>query len=53
MGKLVEATHVTLGGEVGSTEWAFPYPSRRSFHAITLATVTDRWIQEYVAVVSR
>ena len=25
MGKLIEATHVTLGGEVGSTEWAFPY----------------------------
>lgn len=25
MGKLVEAVHVTLGGEVGSTEWAHPY----------------------------
>lgn len=25
MGKLVEATHVTLGGEVGSTDWALPY----------------------------
>jgi dihydrofolate reductase len=25
MGKLVEANHVTLGGEVGSTDWAFPY----------------------------
>jgi dihydrofolate reductase len=25
MGKLVEATHVSLGGEVGSTEWAMPY----------------------------
>jgi len=25
MGKLVEATHVTLGGEVGTTDWAFPY----------------------------
>ena len=24
-GKLVEATHVTLGGEVGSTDWALPY----------------------------
>lgn len=25
MAKLVEATHVTLGGEVGSTDWALPY----------------------------
>jgi dihydrofolate reductase len=25
MGKLVEATHVTLGGEVGTNDWAFPY----------------------------
>jgi len=25
MGKLVEATHVTLGGEVGSNDWALPY----------------------------
>jgi dihydrofolate reductase len=25
MSKLVEATHVTLGGEVGTTDWAFPY----------------------------
>ncbi len=25
MSKLVEANHVTLGGEVGSTDWAFPY----------------------------
>jgi hypothetical protein len=25
MGKLVETTHVTLGGEVGSNDWAFPY----------------------------
>ena len=25
MSKLVEATHVTLGGEVGSNDWAFPY----------------------------
>jgi hypothetical protein len=23
MGKLVEATHVTLGGEVGTNDWAF------------------------------
>jgi dihydrofolate reductase len=25
MGKLVEAVHVTLGGEVGTTNWAHPY----------------------------
>ena len=25
MSKLVEATHVTLGGEVGSNNWALPY----------------------------
>jgi dihydrofolate reductase len=25
MASLIEATHVTLGGEVGSTEWASPY----------------------------
>lgn len=25
MGKLVEAVHVTLGGEVGTTDWAHPY----------------------------
>jgi dihydrofolate reductase len=25
MGKLVEANHVTLGGEVGTNDWAFPY----------------------------
>jgi dihydrofolate reductase len=25
MSKLVEATHVTLGGEVGTNDWAFPY----------------------------
>lgn len=25
MGKLVEATHVTLGGEVGTTDWAHRY----------------------------
>ena len=28
MSKLVEATHVTLGGEVGTTDWAFPVPRR-------------------------
>lgn len=25
MGRLVEATHVSLGGEVGAIDWAFPY----------------------------
>jgi dihydrofolate reductase len=25
MGKLVEATYLTLGGEMGSTDWMFPY----------------------------
>lgn len=25
MRKLIEATHVSLGGEVGAIEWAFPY----------------------------
>lgn len=25
MSTLIEATHVTLGGEVGTTNWAFPY----------------------------
>lgn len=25
MGRLIEANHVTLGGEVGSTDWAIPY----------------------------
>jgi dihydrofolate reductase len=25
MGTLIEATHVTLGGEVGTNDWAFPY----------------------------
>jgi dihydrofolate reductase len=25
MSKLVEAAHVTLGGEVGANDWAFPY----------------------------
>jgi hypothetical protein len=25
MGKLIESTHVSLGGEIASPEWAFPY----------------------------
>ena len=32
MGKLVEATHVTLGGEVGTNEWAFPYIDEQHSH---------------------
>ncbi|MFZ0388247.1 MAG: dihydrofolate reductase family protein [Solirubrobacteraceae bacterium] len=39
MGKLVEATHVTLGGEVGSTEWAFPYLDEQ-FSQYTMALLT-------------
>jgi dihydrofolate reductase len=42
MGKLVEATHVTLGGEVGSTEWAFPYlDEQHSRYAMELLTSAD------------
>jgi dihydrofolate reductase len=42
MGKLVEATHVTLGGEVGSTEWAFPYVDEQfSQYAMELLTSAD------------
>jgi hypothetical protein len=25
MRKLIESTHVALGGEIGSLDWAFPY----------------------------
>jgi dihydrofolate reductase len=25
MRKLIESTHVSLGGEIGSPEWSFPY----------------------------
>ncbi|HUY06258.1 MAG TPA: hypothetical protein VMU99_03230 [Acidimicrobiales bacterium] len=25
MRKLIESTHVSLGGEIGSPQWAFPY----------------------------
>jgi dihydrofolate reductase len=42
MGKLVEATHVTLGGEVGSNEWAFPYlDEQHSRYAMELLTSAD------------
>jgi dihydrofolate reductase len=27
LGKLIEVTHVSLGGEVGTIDWAFPYLS--------------------------
>ena len=35
MSKLVEATHVTLGGEIGSTDWAFPYLDKQHVHYAT------------------
>src|ERR1700733_8031294 len=42
MGKLVEATHVTLGGEVGSTDWAFPYIDEQfSQYTMQLLTGAD------------
>ena len=42
MGKLLEATHVTLGGEVGSTEWAFPYlDEQHTQYAMELLTRAD------------
>jgi dihydrofolate reductase len=42
MGKLVEAIHVTLGGEVGSTEWALPYlDEQHSQYAMELLTRAD------------
>ena len=42
MGKLVEATHVTLGGEVGTNDWAFPYLDHQfSQYATDLLTTAD------------
>jgi dihydrofolate reductase len=42
MGKLVEATHVTLGGEVGSNDWAFPYlDEQHSQYATALLLEAD------------
>jgi dihydrofolate reductase len=42
MGKLIEATHVTLGGEVGTNEWAFPYlDEQHSQYAMELLTSAD------------
>jgi dihydrofolate reductase len=42
MGKLVEATHVTLGGEVGTNDWAFPYlDDQHSQYAMELLTRAD------------
>ena len=32
MCKLVESNHVTLGGEVGSTDWALPYLDEQHSH---------------------
>ena len=42
MGKLVEATHVSLGGEVGSTDWAPPYLDEQfSQYSTELLTEAD------------
>jgi dihydrofolate reductase len=42
MSKLVEATHVTLGGEIGSTEWARPYlDDQHARYATELLTAAD------------
>ncbi|MFZ0091652.1 MAG: dihydrofolate reductase family protein [Solirubrobacteraceae bacterium] len=42
MGKLVEATHVTLGGEVGTNDWAFPYLDEQfSEYTTELLTAAD------------
>ena len=42
MGKLVEATHVTLGGEVGTNDWAFPYlDDQHSQYAMKLLSRAD------------
>jgi dihydrofolate reductase len=42
MSKLVEATHVTLGGEIGSTEWAKPYlDDQHTRYASELLTAAD------------
>jgi dihydrofolate reductase len=35
MSKLIESTHVSLGGEIGSPEWAFPYFSEEHFEYAT------------------
>lgn len=42
MGKLVEATHVTLGGEVGTNDWAFPYlDSQHTQYAMKILSEAD------------
>jgi dihydrofolate reductase len=42
MSKLVEATHVTLGGEVGTNDWAFPYlDEQHTQYATELLTGAD------------
>lgn len=35
MSKLIESTHVSLGGEIGSPEWAFPYLHEEHFEYAT------------------
>ncbi len=39
IGALIEATHVTLGGEVGNNDWAFPYLDEQ-FAQYTTALLT-------------
>ena len=42
MSKLVEANHVTLGGEVGTNNWAFPYlDEQHSQYNMELLTEAD------------
>jgi dihydrofolate reductase len=42
MAKLIEATHVTLGGEVGTNDWAFPYlDEQHSQYAAELLAEAD------------
>jgi dihydrofolate reductase len=42
MGKLIEAVHVTLGGEVGTTTWARPYlDDQHGRYAMELLTAAD------------
>jgi dihydrofolate reductase len=34
MSKLIELTHVSLGGEIGSPEWAFPYLNEEHYEYV-------------------
>ncbi|MGO9971301.1 MAG: dihydrofolate reductase family protein [Solirubrobacteraceae bacterium] len=47
MGKLIEATHVTLGGEVRTNDWAFPYlDDQHSQYNMELLTAADALLLE-------